>query len=148
MATSKAASGSKSLVLIAFVLALAALYFGRELFIPLALAFVLSFLLTPIVSLLEKIRIGRVASVLTVLILSFVLAGSVTWGVARQLVDIMVQLPDYKANLDEKIKLLHASNSGSFSKATATVQELNKELAAVPGQIASAREEKEQKTSH
>lgn len=148
MATSKAASGSKSLVLIAFVLAIAALYFGRQLFIPLALAFVLSFLFTPIVSLLEKIRIGRVASVLTVLILSFVLAGMVTWGVARQLVEIMVQLPDYKANLDEKIKLLHASNSGSFSKATATVQELNKELSAVPGQIATARQEKEQKTSH
>ena len=54
MATSKAASGSQSLVIIAFVLAIAALYFGRELFIPLALAFVLSFLLTPIVSLLEK----------------------------------------------------------------------------------------------
>ena len=144
----KAASGSKSLVLIAFVLALAALYFGRELFIPLALAFVLSFLLTPIVSLLEKIRIGRVASVLTVLILSFVLGGSVTWGVAQSISRYHGQLPDYKANLDEKIELLHASNSGSFSKATATVQELNKELAAVPGQIASAREEKEQKTSH
>ncbi|MFZ0294683.1 MAG: AI-2E family transporter [Candidatus Sulfotelmatobacter sp.] len=147
MATSKAASGSKSLVLIAFVLAIAALYFGRELFIPLALAFVLSFLLTPIVSLLEKTRIGRVASVLTVLILSFVLVAGVTWGVARQLVEIMVQLPDYKANLDEKIKLLHASNGGNLSKATATLQQLNKELAAVPGQIASAKEEKEQKTS-
>ena len=148
MAISKAASGSKSLVLIAFVLAIAALYFGRELFIPLALAFVLSFLLTPIVSLLEKTRIGRVASVLTVLILSFVMVASVTWGVARQLVEIMVQLPDYKANLDEKIELLHTSNSGRFSKATATVQELNKELAAVPGQVASAKQEKDQKTSH
>jgi predicted PurR-regulated permease PerM len=147
LAISKAASGSKSLVLIACVLAIAALYFGRELFIPLALAFVLSFLLTPIVSLLEKTRIGRIPSVLTVLILSFVLVGGMTWGVARQLVEIMVQLPDYKANLDEKIKLLHASNSGSFSKATATVQDLNKELAAVPGQIASATQEKEQKTS-
>ncbi|MGB7600110.1 MAG: AI-2E family transporter [Candidatus Sulfotelmatobacter sp.] len=147
MATSKAASGSKSLVLIAFVLAITALYFGRELFIPLALAFVLSFLLTPIVSLLEKTRIGRVASVLTVLILSFVLVGGMTWGVARQLVEIMVQLPDYKANLDEKIKLLHVSNSGSLSKATATVQELNKELASVPGQIASAKQQKEQKAT-
>ncbi|MGA9507415.1 MAG: AI-2E family transporter [Candidatus Sulfotelmatobacter sp.] len=144
MATSKAASGSKSLVLIAFVLAIAALYFGRELFIPLALAFVLSFLLTPIVSLLEKTRIGRVASVLTVLILSFILVAGMTWGVARQLVEIMVQLPDYKSNLDEKIKLLHASKGGNLSKATATVQELNKELAAVPGQIASAKQEKEQ----
>jgi predicted PurR-regulated permease PerM len=139
LAPSKAASDSKSLVLIAFVLAIAALYFGRELFIPLALALVFSFLLTPLVSLLEKVRLGRVGSVLTVLVLAFALAGTVTWKVAGQLVEIMVQLPDYKANLDTKIKLLHASSSGNLSKATATVQELNKELAAVPGQISSAK---------
>jgi predicted PurR-regulated permease PerM len=149
LAPSKAASESKSLVLIAFVLAIAALYFGRELFIPLALALVFSFLLTPLVSLLEKVRLGRVASVFTVLILAFALAGAVTWQVARQLVEIMVQLPDYKANLDEKIRLLHASNTGNLSKATATVQELNKELAAVPGQISSAKaQDGESRTTH
>jgi predicted PurR-regulated permease PerM len=149
LAPSKAASDSKSLVLIAFVLAIAALYFGRELFIPLALALVFSFLLTPLVSLLEKVRLGRVGSVLTVLILSFALVGSVTWQVARQLVEIMVQIPDYKANLETKIKLLHASNNGNFSKATATVQELNKELAAVPGQISSAKaQDGESRTTH
>jgi len=103
---SKEASASKSLVLIAFVLAIAALYFGRQVCIPLALALVFSFLLTPFVSLLEKLRFGRVPAVLTVLILSFVVAGAVTWGVARQLVEIMVELPDYKANLDTKIRLL------------------------------------------
>jgi len=72
LASSKEASASKSLVLIAFVLAIAALYFGRQVCIPLALALVFSFLLTPFVSLLEKLRFGRVPAVLTVLILSFV----------------------------------------------------------------------------
>ena len=149
MAPSKAASDSKSLILIAFVLVIAALYFGRELFIPLALALVFSFLLTPVVSLLEKLRLGRIASVFAVLILAFALVGSVTWQVARQLVEIMVQLPDYKANLDTKIRLLHTSNSGNLSKATATVQELNKELAAVPGQISSAKtQDGESRTTH
>ena len=90
----KEASASKSLLLIAFVLAIAALFFGRELFIPLALALVFSFLLTPLVSLLEKIRLRRVPSVLAVLVLSFTLAGAVAWGVASQLVQIMVELPE------------------------------------------------------
>lgn len=149
MAPSNAASNSKSLVMIAFVLAIAALYFGRELFIPLALALVFSFLLTPFVSLLEKLRLGRVASVLTVLILSFLLVGTITWRVASQLVEITAELPDYKANLDEKINLLRAPNSGTLSKATATVHELNRELAAVPGQISSAKaQDGDSRTTH
>lgn len=144
----KEASASKSLVLIAFVLAIAALFFGRELFIPLALALVFSFLLTPLVSLLEKIRFGRVPSVFAVLVLSFTLAGAVTWGVASQLVQIMVELPDYKANLDAKIQSFRRPNNGNLSKATTIVQELNKELAAVPGQISSSQQDKEQRTTH
>jgi predicted PurR-regulated permease PerM len=50
--TNDVATSSKSLTLIAFMLAVAALYFGRQVFIPLALAVVLSFLFTPFVSVL------------------------------------------------------------------------------------------------
>jgi predicted PurR-regulated permease PerM len=148
LASSKEASASKSIVLIAFVLVIGALYFGRQIFIPLALALVFSFLLTPIVSLLEKIRFGRFPAVLTVLILGFVIAAGVTYGVATQLVQIIGELPDYKANLDTKIRLLRAPHSGNLSKATATVQELNNELAAVPGQISAAKQDKDQRTAH
>jgi predicted PurR-regulated permease PerM len=131
------AAFSKSLMLIAFVLAVAALFFGRQIFIPLALAVVLSFLLTPLVVLLEKCRVGRVPAVFIVLALSFAVVGTVGWGVAGQLVEIMVHTPDYKANLDTKIQSLRATRGGNLSKATATVQELNKELAAVPGEFSS-----------
>jgi len=124
-------------VFIAFVLAIAALYAGRQVFIPVALALVLSFLLTPVVTLLEKIHFGRLPAVLTVLVLSFAFMGAVTWGVASQLVQIMVELPDYKENLDLKIQALHSQKNGNLSKATATVQELNKELTAVPGEISA-----------
>ena len=48
-------ASSRAIVLIAIVLAIGAIYFGRQIFIPLALALVLSFLLNPLVSLLEKI---------------------------------------------------------------------------------------------
>lgn len=139
-------ASSKAVVFIAFVLAIAALYAGRQVFIPVALALVLSFLLTPVVTLLEKIHFGRLPAVLTVLVLSFALMGAVTWGVASQLVQIMIELPDYKENLDLKIQALHSQKSGNLSKATATVQELNKELTAVPGEIsASLAKDREQK---
>jgi predicted PurR-regulated permease PerM len=130
-------ASSKSLVLIACVLAMAALYFGRQIFIPLALAVVFSFLLTPLVGLLERIHFGRVPAVCVVLALAFVMLGTVTWAVAGQMVEIMVDFPDYKANLDNKIHSLHLSHDGHLSKATATVQELNKELSAVPGELSS-----------
>lgn len=143
-----ATASSNSITLIAVVLAIAALYFGRQIFIPLALAVVLTFLLTPFVALLEKIRFGRVPSVILVLALSLTLVGLMTWGVATQLVDIMVQFPDYKANLDDKIKLLHATKSTSLSKATATIEDLNKELAAVPGEISSGHlQDKQEKAA-
>ena len=58
----------------------------------------------------------------------------------------MAQLPDYKANLDTKIQSLHVSKAGNLSKATATVQELNKELAAAPVQVAGQAQTKDQGT--
>jgi predicted PurR-regulated permease PerM len=133
------ATFSKSSMLIAFVLAMAALYFGRQIFIPLALAVVFSFLLTPLVGLLEKCHFSRVPAVLTVLVLSFALAVVVGWGVAGQLVDIMVHVPDYKDNLDTKIQSLHAAKDGNLGKATATVQELNRELSGESGRTSSAQ---------
>lgn len=128
---------SSSLVLIAFVLVIGALYFGRQLLIPLALGLVFSFLLTPFVTQLERLRLGRVAAMLIVLIFSFALVGTLSWGVAGQLVEVMAHVSDYKDNLDAKIRSLHAQRDGNLSKATATVKELNKELAAVPAQIAA-----------
>jgi len=131
------AASSKSVMLIAFVLAIAALYFGRQVLIPLALGLVFSFLLTPFVTQLEKLHLGRVPAVLIVLSCSFAMVGTLSWGVAGQLVEVMAHLSDYKSNLDTKIQSLHAHKDGNLSRATATVKELNKELGEVPGQISA-----------
>lgn len=145
MAFSKESSSSKSLTLIAIVLTIAALYLGRRVFIPLALAVIFSFLLAPAVTLLEKIRFGRVPAVIAVLLVSLALVGAFSYGVAIQLVEIMVEFPDYKANLDTKIQSLHPAKNGNLSRATATMQELNKELAAVPETINSNNTQEKQK---
>ena len=125
---------SKSSLLIAVALAIAALYFGRQIFIPVALALVLSFLLTPLVGLLEKVRLGRVLAVLVVMALGFALTAGLAWEVAGQLLDITGHFRDYKANLEETIRSLHPPKDGAIGQATATVRELNKELASVPAQ--------------
>ena len=129
-------ASSKSSIFIAVAVTIAMLYFGRQIFIPLALALVLSFLLTPLVVLMERIRLGRLPAVLVVLALCFALAAGVGWGVAGQLLDITGHIGDYKENLEETIRSLHPPKNGVFGQATAAMQELNKELAAAPEQMA------------
>src|ERR1700679_2369527 len=75
------------------------LYFAREVFIPLALALTISFLLQPVVSLLEKVRISRVPAV-ALATLAF-LAGTLGlgWIVAGQLLNVTNDLPQYRANI-------------------------------------------------
>jgi len=53
-----------TLFLVAFVVAM--LYVGREIFIPIAIAILVSFVLSPPILLLRRWGLGRVLSVLTV----------------------------------------------------------------------------------
>jgi len=128
LSTKDVPSGSRLLTLVGIVVVIASLYFGRQVLIPLALAVVLAFLLTPIVGLVERCRLGRVPSVLVVLVLSFALLAAVGWGVTSQLMEILVRLPDYRANIHDKIEALRPPRGSGLSKATATVNDLSKEL--------------------
>jgi predicted PurR-regulated permease PerM len=128
LSTKDVTSGSRLLTLVGIVVVIASLYFGRQVLIPLALAVVLAFLLTPIVGLVERCRLGRVPSVLVVLVLSFALLAAVGWGVTSQLMEILVRLPDYRANIHNKIEALRPPRGSGLSKATATVNDLSKEL--------------------
>ena len=53
-------------------LVITALYFGREVLVPFALAVLLSFLLAPAVPLLRRLRAGRVTAVGAVVLVAFV----------------------------------------------------------------------------
>jgi predicted PurR-regulated permease PerM len=126
--TGEVTAASRLLTLVGIVVVIAGLYFGRQVLIPLALAVVLAFLLTPLVALLEKVHFGRVPSVLAALVLSFAILTAAGWGVANQLMEVLSDLPDYKANIHNKIEAISAPGTGGFSKARATVNDLSKEL--------------------
>src|SRR5215213_3832639 len=87
--------------LLPVVLAVAVLYFGREFFIPLALAILISFLLAPLVLRLERWRMGRITSVVAVTLLAFTLIGGLGAIVGAHLIDLANQLPQYQSNLRE-----------------------------------------------
>src|SRR5690606_40985713 len=90
-----------NLLLTAFVFG--ALYFGRELLIPLALAALLTFLLGPLVTKLHRF-LGRVGSVLFVVAMIFCAAGLVGTVLTRQAVDLASQLPEYRENISAKLR--------------------------------------------
>jgi predicted PurR-regulated permease PerM len=115
---------------VAFLLAIAALYLAREILVPLSVAVLLSFLLTPAVRRLERWKLGRLGSVLLVFIFSMAWVAGVGYVVGKQLIDVLNQLPAYKENLQAKMESLHGRPGGSLAKATASVQELSRELAA------------------
>ncbi len=120
------------------LLAIAALYFAREILVPLAAAVLLSFLLTPPVRFLERWRLGRLTSVMLVFMVAVACAAGVGYVVGNQLFDVLNELPSYKANLRTKMESLRGRPGGSLAKATASVQELSKELAAPKQEVAEA----------
>src|SRR5687767_14377956 len=129
---SNALVGIWTVALTAFVIS--TLYFAREILIPLALSALLTFLLSPLVTMIER-WIGRIAAVLAVVTLMFVIAVGAGWMLTRQLVDLATKLPEYKDNIVAKVHAFKIPEGGTFTRLSATVDELKKEL---PGGTAAA----------
>lgn len=132
---------SQPVVLIASIVAIATLYFARVVFVPFVLAVVFAFLLTPVVSLLDRIHIPRAISSLAVVAISVLGLGLMGWVVTGQLVDVANQLPAYRSNIKSKIESLHSAKNQRISKAADAVTEIGKELVApspLPGTSASS----------
>ncbi|MBV8551689.1 MAG: AI-2E family transporter [Acidobacteriaceae bacterium] len=105
-----------------------ALYFGGKVTIPFALALLFTFLLTPPVRLAEKTRIGRLPSVVIVMILAFSAFGALVWVGAEEFAGILIELPHYQANIQTKLDKLTKPGASRVSKGIATIQTLANEL--------------------
>ena len=67
-----------------FVLVIAVLYLAQAVLVPVALAVLITFVLTPPVTFLQR-RIGRGLAVLVTVVLVFTVLGLAGWGVATQI---------------------------------------------------------------
>ena len=107
---------------------IAILYLAKILFLPLAFAILFAFLLAPVVSLLERLRLPRpLASILV--ILSFAaLLGATGWMLFTQLVAVTNDLPTYRDNITQKMQAIHTPSDSAFSRAQQEVQQLSEEL--------------------
>ncbi len=120
---SAALSGIWGLLLIAFVVA--ALYFGRSVFVPIALATLITFLLSRLVTRLER-WIGRIAAVLVTVIAMFTIFAGASWVIGSQVIDLADKLPDYQANIVAKIRSLRLPAGGPLARFSSSVHVLQK----------------------
>ncbi|HEU5125907.1 MAG TPA: AI-2E family transporter [Verrucomicrobiae bacterium] len=118
----------KNSTLLAVVVTVAVLYFARVIFIPFALAILVSFLLAPLVIRLRHWRVGRVPSVLLVVCLAFVAMGICAVLMSSQLNDLAHNLPKYQENIQKKIHSVRDSSSGTINKIARTVHEFSEDL--------------------
>jgi predicted PurR-regulated permease PerM len=123
--------GLRVLVTVAVLSAgMAALYFGRDILIPLALAALLSFMLGPLVSRLRRLGLPRIPAVLLVVSLTFGVLGGFGLVVGTQLAQLAENLPTYQRNIQAKIRSLQTMvpSGGIFDRTSEMFKELSEEL--------------------
>src|SRR5579862_9202213 len=116
---------SRFLTLAAVCIVVAALYFAREVLIPLSLAVLVSFLLAPVVRWLESFKLSRGLASLLVIVFATGLVGSVGYMVWHQTVSVIEQLPTYHAQLSSKLQGL--KGHGNF------IRNAEKEIKSIAG---------------
>ena len=107
-----------------------ALYVGREIFIPIALAILLSFALSPLVRLLQRARLPRPAAVVLVVLFAFAGIFAIGGLIASELSQLAGELPRYESTMQEKIRSLRgtAAATGTLQRAGEVLQDLQQEL--------------------
>jgi predicted PurR-regulated permease PerM len=109
---------------------ISALYFGREVLVPIALALLLSFALAPLVRILQAGRVPRTLAVILVVLAAF--AGIFSLGalMVSQVNQLASELPRYQSTLRDKIQSLRgaAAGTGTLERASQVLQDLSTEL--------------------
>ena len=110
------------------VLVVVVLYWAQAVLVPFAVAILLTFVLTPPVTWLER-WVGRVPAVLAVVTLVFAVLGLAGWGLARQMDHLADDLPRYRANILAKIADVRgAGKGGSVEKLQETIEDIKTDL--------------------
>ncbi|MCK1382737.1 AI-2E family transporter [Bradyrhizobium sp. 21] len=112
------------------VIIVAMLYFGREIFVPVALAILLSFVLAPAVLILQRIHVPRGLAVVSVALLAFAFIFAMGSLLATQLTQLAGDLPRYQSTISEKIQAFRDTRAGrgTLERASDMLKDLSKEI--------------------
>jgi predicted PurR-regulated permease PerM len=111
------------------VLIVAVLYWAQVVIVPVAVALLLTFVLSPAVVPLQR-RLGGVVAVLLVVVVTFGMFGIAGWAVTTQLRSLVQQLPTYQQNVRQKIRDVRWLGHGQvIDTVQATVEDIQSEIA-------------------
>ncbi|MHB0769812.1 AI-2E family transporter [Bradyrhizobium sp. 5.13L] len=112
------------------VIIISMLYFGRDIFVPVALAILLSFVLAPLVGILQRIHVPRGLAVVSVVVVAFMLIFAIGSLLAAQLTQLAGDLPRYQSTISEKIQAFRDTKAGrgTLERASDMLKDLSKEL--------------------
>ena len=108
----------------------AALYFAREILVPITLAVLLSFVLSPLVRALQRLHLPRAIAVLAAVGVATAIALSLATMVMIEVNQLANDLPRYQSTLGEKIHNLQNTigRVGILKNASSLLKDLDKEL--------------------
>ncbi|MCE3016466.1 MAG: AI-2E family transporter [Pirellula sp.] len=118
------------LTLASIAVVVAALYLAKALLIPLTLAVLLSFMLSPICGWMERWRLSRIPAVLMTAFFGFSLLGIVLWLVVVQLTSLSPKIPEYQHNIGAKFNTVNQYAVTLLSKLTKTAEGMGQNLSA------------------
>ncbi len=121
-------------------LTVAALYYGQALFIPLALAMLFAFALTPGITWLRRRGLPKFAAASLMLAFFLGILAGVGGIIASQTSTLIEDLPTHERTLRDKIASLRgfSAPSGSMDRAGETLKKLQQELGGAPNEVPNA----------
>lgn len=110
----------------------AILYLGREVFLPLAVAILLTFALAPIVSFLRKRSLPKPAAVILTVAIAFSAIALLGAVVATQVTNLAQNIPAYQSNIIAKVHSLKemGASGGIIDRLSGAVKRVGDELEA------------------
>jgi len=112
-----------------FVLIIACLYWAQAVLIPIALAIMLTFLLSPVAGALERIGLGRLPSVIIIVVVTFSLLATIGWAVTIEFTSLGNELPKYTGNIRQKISDVRgAGKGGALENVQKAIDEVKDEI--------------------
>jgi predicted PurR-regulated permease PerM len=119
----------------------AALYWGQAVLVPLVLAALLTILLSPLVTRLDRLRVPRVVGVLLVMTLAGAVIGGVGYVVAGQLRSFASELPMHRQNIRAKIRdAVELTRGGAIEQVQDTIEDISNVVEEGADQAPQARE--------
>ncbi len=85
------------------VVVVTALYVGRDIILPLVLAAILAFVLTPIVNFLRRFRIPRAPAVILSVVFALTVLTTLAFLMTSQVAQLAGDLPRYEATIQQKV---------------------------------------------